>query len=134
MPTIHVVAFKFKPAVSAAQRAAIKDEFLALKHRAVKVQPPAPMLISTPAGQAQEERVTYIHDIAGGDNTSPEALGKGYDALFVVTFASPADRDYYVAHDPVHLAFAVRTFRPPAPHCPRALFPPPGPATRLRPD
>lgn len=106
MPVIHVVAFKFRPTVTASDRARITEEFRALKHRAVKTQPPAPMLITTPAGQAQEERVNYILDIKGSDrNTSPEGMSKGFDALFVATFASSADRDFYVHDDPVHQAF-----------------------------
>ncbi|KAL5593943.1 hypothetical protein FOBRF1_013045 [Fusarium oxysporum] len=47
----------------------------------------------------------YIQAASGGRDNSPEGQQCGISHAFVVEFANTADRDYYVADDPVHKDF-----------------------------
>lgn len=64
----------------------------------------------------------YIVSIIGGKDNSPEGLQvrwsrhhcgfddndygqRGYSHSFVLEFSSADDRDYYIKHDPAHMAF-----------------------------
>lgn len=41
----------------------------------------------------------------GGPQSSPEAFHQGMNMVFVVTFSSAEDRDYYVSKDETHAKF-----------------------------
>lgn len=90
----HFVAFRFKAAVSAQQRAEVRRRFLELRRsaRAADGKP-------------------YILAIEAGDADSPEGLDQGMTQGYLVTFRTRADRDYYVGrpkftpYDPAHDAF-----------------------------
>ncbi len=41
----------------------------------------------------------------GGVQNSPEGRHHDMSAVFIHEFASEADRDYYLDHDPAHIAF-----------------------------
>jgi len=84
----HFVAFRFKPEVSAPDRAEVRRRFLELR-RAVHAPGDAPYLVS----------------IESGDADSPEGLDQHMTQAYLVTFRTPADRDYYVNQDPAHQAF-----------------------------
>ncbi|KAL2828070.1 hypothetical protein BJY01DRAFT_241017 [Aspergillus pseudoustus] len=47
----------------------------------------------------------YIKSASGGRDNSPEGVQGGITHAFVVEFETAADRDYYVAEDPVHQEF-----------------------------
>lgn len=38
----------------------------------------------------------------GGINNSPESLSNGFQYAYVVEFASPEDRQYYIYEEPAH--------------------------------
>ena len=90
----HFVAFRFKPGVTEEQRQEVKRRFLALKKTCLNAK-----------GKA------YILDIEMGSADSPEKADQGFQQGYLVTFASTADRDYYVGKpffttfDPAHDAF-----------------------------
>ena len=78
----HVVAFKFKKAVTDAKQKEIADALVALKGK-------IPQIIS----------------IEHGPNVSKEGFEKGFQHAFIVTFANEKDRDIYIEH-PKHKEFA----------------------------
>ena len=80
----HVVAFKYKKAVTDAKKKEIGDALVALKNS-------IPQIIS----------------IQHGANISKEGFDKGFHDLFIVTFANEKDRDTYLEH-PKHKEFAKR--------------------------
>ncbi|EOO02886.1 putative stress responsive a b barrel domain-containing protein [Phaeoacremonium minimum UCRPA7] len=47
----------------------------------------------------------YIVSLRGGKDNSAEGKQGGATHGFVVEFASTADRDYYIQHDPAHQTF-----------------------------
>jgi len=49
-------------------------------------------------------KLPFVKDFEFGRNTSPENLNEGFTHCFLVTFASPQDRDQYLPH-PDHQAF-----------------------------
>ncbi|HQX49568.1 MAG TPA: Dabb family protein [Planctomycetaceae bacterium] len=77
----HVVIFKFKPEVTAAQLDEINREFQNLKNA-----------------------IPEVKDFERGINNSPEGLNKGFTHCYVITFASETDRDAYLPH-PAHKKF-----------------------------
>jgi len=77
----HVVAFKFKPDVTAGQLDEINRAFQNLK-------------IAIPE----------IKDFERGRNNSPEGLNKEFTHCYLVTFATEAGRDAYLPH-PAHKKF-----------------------------
>lgn len=79
---VHVVAFKYKKAVSGAKEKEIADAFVALK-----------------------TKIPQIVSIEHGKNMSKEGFDKGYNEMFVVTFVNEKDRDIYLDH-PKHKEFA----------------------------
>lgn len=79
---VHVVAFKYKKAVPEAKQKEIAAALVALKGK-------IPQIISVEHGQ----------------NVSKEGFDKGYNEMFVVTFANAKDRDIYLEH-PKHKEFA----------------------------
>ena len=79
---VHVVAFKFKKAVSEAKQKEIADALVALKGK-------IPQVIS----------------IEQGPNISKEGFEHGFQRAFIVTFANEKDRDIYLEHD-AHKKFA----------------------------
>jgi len=85
------VAFRYKPSTTEPQRAEVLSRFLALEHECRR------------AGES------YIVSLIGGDCTqSLERLTAGFDQVFVVTFESRDDFDYYLGppfasdFDPAH--------------------------------
>ncbi|KAL3705788.1 hypothetical protein TMatcc_006797 [Talaromyces marneffei ATCC 18224] len=52
-----------------------------------------------------ETGTPYIQSCAGGRDNSVQGLHDGMTHVFIVTFLSAEDRDYYALHDPVHLEF-----------------------------
>ena len=79
---VHVVAFKFKKAVTDAKKKEIAAALVALKGI-----------------------IPQIVSIEHGPNISKEGLEHGFQHAFVVTFASEKDRDIYLEHD-AHKKFA----------------------------
>lgn len=79
---VHVVAFKYKKAVTEAKQKEIAAALVALKGT-----------------------IPQIVSVEHGKNVSKEGFDKGYNELFVVTFASEKDRDIYLEH-PKHKEFA----------------------------
>ena len=79
---VHVVAFKYKKAVTDAKQKEIADALVALK-----------------------TKIPQIISIEHGKNVSKEGFEKGYHEMFVVTFANEKDRDIYLEH-PKHKEFA----------------------------
>ncbi|CAK5284431.1 unnamed protein product [Mycena citricolor] len=93
MALTHVVSFKFKSAVTEAQRQEIYESQLALATRCLSAAP---------------ESKPYIHSVVGGPNLSAEGYDKGNDFAFVMVFNSMQDFNYYDKSDPVHGAFRTR--------------------------
>jgi hypothetical protein len=79
---VHVVAFKFKKAVTDAKQKEIADALVALK-----------------------KSIPQIISIEHGPNVSKEGFEKGFQHAFIVTFANEKDRDTYLEH-PKHKEFA----------------------------
>lgn len=79
---VHVVAFKYKKAVTEAKQKEIADALVALK-----------------------KSIPQIISVDHGRNVSKEGFDKGYSELFIVTFANEKDRDIYLEH-PKHKEFA----------------------------
>lgn len=79
----HVVIFKFKPEVTAAQLDEVNRAFQNLK-------------IAIP----------QIQDFERGLNNSPEGKNQGFTHGYLLTFASEADRDAYLPH-PDHKKFGA---------------------------
>lgn len=79
---IHVVAFKYKKAITDAKQKEIADALVALK-----------------------KSIPQIISVDHGRNVSKEGFDKGYHELFIVTFANEKDRDIYLEH-PKHKDFA----------------------------
>ena len=72
----HVVAFKFKKAVTEKQKKQVADAFAAL-----------------PAA------IPQIISLNHGTNVSKEGFNLGFTHAFVVTFANEKDRDIYLEHE-----------------------------------
>jgi hypothetical protein len=79
---VHVVAFKFKKAITEAKKKEIADGLVALK-----------------------TKIPQVISIEHGTNVSKEGFDKGFTHAFVVTFANEKDRDIYLEH-PEHKKFA----------------------------
>ena len=79
---VHVVAFKYKKAVTDAKKKEVEDAFAALKGK-------IPQIIS----------------LQHGTNISKEGFEHGFHQAYVVTFANEKDRDIYLEHD-AHKKFA----------------------------
>lgn len=116
----HIVAFAYDQAASNAEKHLIASSFVALKD-SCQIQ----------RAQGGEQRgETYIVDITGGAQNSPEAgPGQDYEVrsmasgqrwccpssnwkwsfatqhCFVLTFLNKEDRDYYLDNDPAHQKF-----------------------------
>lgn len=75
----HIVLFKYKKTVTAAQRADVVSRFLSLR-RTLRPGANAP----------------YILSIVEGQQNSGEGADGGFEQGFVVTFKSEGDRNYYV--------------------------------------
>ncbi|OAA66045.1 stress responsive A/B barrel domain protein [Cordyceps fumosorosea ARSEF 2679] len=93
-PVTHIVMFEFKPEVTKAQRDEFSAEMLDLKNKCIHPK----------TNQA------YILRSTGGTDNSIEGFQHGISHAFVVEFASPEDREYYVKEDPAHLAFVQKLF------------------------
>jgi len=72
---LHVVAFKYKKAITDAKKKEVADSFKALK-----------------------TKIPEIISIQHGPNISKEGFDKGFHECFIVTFASEKDRDTYLKH------------------------------------
>ncbi|KAL3482645.1 stress responsive A/B barrel domain-containing protein [Aspergillus germanicus] len=89
MSITHIVLFQFKQGAAAG---AIQDackNLLSLKDRCIHPATGRP----------------YIQSASGGRDNSPEGAQCCITHAFVVEFATGADRDFYVAQDPVHQEF-----------------------------
>lgn len=73
----HWVLFKFKPGITESQKQEVVNRFLALKNSKKNGNP-------------------YITLLEYGSQNSKESVKGNYDVGFRVSFASEADRDYYV--------------------------------------
>ncbi|KAK4703459.1 hypothetical protein P7C70_g2760, partial [Phenoliferia sp. Uapishka_3] len=80
-------ALQYKSEVTNTERHLIASKFLALLDTCALNEKP------------------YILSATGGKNNSPEGQTRGLEHSFVLTFASLADRDYYLDVDPAHQAF-----------------------------
>ena len=94
----HIVIFKFRPEVTAAQIQDINTRFLALKSECLR------------------DGKKYIRSIDSGLANSPEGADQGKQIGFIVTLNSEGDRNYYVGQpqinptdtdyfDPAHVKF-----------------------------
>ena len=92
----HVVLFRYREEVSAAQKEEVLTRFRALAHS------------PRPDGRP------YVVSIEAGEQTSGEDAGGGFEHGIVVTFASEGDRNFYVGapvvddpafQDPEHARF-----------------------------
>jgi hypothetical protein len=79
---VHVVAFKYKKAVTDTKKKEIADALVALK-----------------------KSIPQIISVQYGTNVSKEGFDKDFHQLFIVTFANEKDRDIYLEH-PKHKEFA----------------------------
>jgi len=77
----HVVLFKYKPEITAAQLDEINRAFQDLKRQ-----------------------IPQVRDFERGTNNSPEGLDKGFTHGYLITFASEEDRAAYLPH-PAHKKF-----------------------------
>jgi hypothetical protein len=95
-PVAHLVLFRYRDDVDAAERGEVVRRFLALA--------------DTPRDGAP-----YIRSIVGGDPTGGERAEHGFDHGFVVAFGSAGDRNFYVGEplvtDPAHLDPAHAAFK-----------------------
>ncbi|PHH85861.1 hypothetical protein CDD83_11079 [Cordyceps sp. RAO-2017] len=105
MPVKHIVMMKFKDGTSADAIKQVCAEMLGLKEACVHPATAAP----------------YIRASAGGRDNSIEGLQNGLTHVFVVDFASVADRDYYVKQDAAHAAFVARHLTAPGAAVERAM-------------
>jgi len=71
----HLVLLKWKSGVNAAQKADATEKVRAL-----------------------QTKIPGITSFSGGNQCSPEGLGKGFQYGFVVTFVNAAARDAYLIH------------------------------------
>ncbi len=92
----HIVLFRYKVGVTDAQKAEIRERFLALQDQCLHHGRP------------------YILSIETGIQRSGEGADQGLEEGFLVTFRSEGDRNYYVGkpivtddrfYDPAHQAF-----------------------------
>ncbi|CAK7227522.1 hypothetical protein SBRCBS47491_006598 [Sporothrix bragantina] len=83
----HVVAFKLKPEMGETEKTELRERFLSMG-----------------TGCLQNEK-PYIVSIKGGNQTSKEFMAQGMDLVFVMEFASEADRTYYHKQDTYHREF-----------------------------
>ncbi|MFD1199029.1 Dabb family protein [Brucella gallinifaecis] len=74
----HIVLFKYKNSVTAAQIEEVRKRFLALKTKARRNGKP------------------YIQRLEAGAQNSGEGADQGFQEGFIVTFRSEGDRNYYV--------------------------------------
>ncbi|KIK04128.1 hypothetical protein K443DRAFT_676263 [Laccaria amethystina LaAM-08-1] len=100
-PITHVVIFQYKSNTSIAQKENISEAFLALQQNC---------LAPSDAPGFDSPGTPYIQSIIAGSNDSREPPAEGYEHTYIVTFASPIHRDYYVGldpkfADPAHAAF-----------------------------
>lgn len=77
----HVVLFRYKPDLTAAQLDEINRAFQDLRRQ-----------------------IPEVRDFERGVNNSPEGLSKGFTHGYLITFGSEADRDAYLPH-PAHKKF-----------------------------
>lgn len=80
----HCVFVKYRPAATAADRAAIIADLAALR-----------------------TKLPGMHAVHAGMNVSHEGLGKGFEEGFVIDFDDAAARDAYLVH-PDHQAVGAR--------------------------
>ncbi len=79
----HIVLFSYKDGVAPSQKSELVRRFSELP-----------------------SRIPAVHDFEWGRNNSPEALARGFEDGFLVTFLSEADRDLYLPH-PAHREFVA---------------------------
>lgn len=77
----HIVLYKFKEGLPAAQLQEVIDTFAGLP-----------------------KKIDTIVGFEAGTNVSPEGKSEGFTHVFVVTFKTAADRDAYLVH-PAHAAY-----------------------------
>jgi hypothetical protein len=79
---VHLVAFKYKKAITDEKKKEVADALVALKGK-----------------------IPQIKSVDWGTNVSKEGFDKGFHQAFVITFANEKDRDTYLEH-PEHKKFA----------------------------
>lgn len=93
---IHVLSFRYKPNVTASQRADLARRIIELRQT------------------ARRDGRPYIVSIRGGSAVSREGFDQKFQQLFIIEFKTVADRNYFVGPpylkvmDPVHSAVADR--------------------------
>ncbi|KAG5953065.1 hypothetical protein E4U53_007033 [Claviceps sorghi] len=92
MSVTHVVSIGFKEDATSEAIAQCCQELLDLKHRCILASSQKPYIVSS----------------KGGKDMSIENLSNGFTHVFVVEFASVADRDYYVKEDEAHRSFVEK--------------------------
>jgi len=86
---IHVVHFQFFETATQEEIKAVCDRFLALKEQCVH-----------PTSQQ-----SYVQSAIGGKDNSPEGLQGVFSHTYILEFNNEEDRNYYIKHDPAHMAF-----------------------------
>ena len=79
---VHIVAFKYKKAITDAKKKEVADALVALKGK-----------------------IPQIQSVTHGTNISKEGFDKGFQEAFILTFANEKDRDTYLEHEE-HKKFA----------------------------
>lgn len=120
MPILHLVLFRFKldnnnPAITSDEQnqqiTSACNSFLELKEKCVNPETMEPYLLDVRGGKDCSPEGIQVCFLAALPS-SPEAMANmiwsrkgGITHAFVVEFAGESDRDYYLKHDPAHLAF-----------------------------
>ncbi|KAI8656422.1 Stress-response A/B barrel domain-containing protein [Fusarium sp. Ph1] len=89
MTVTHIVSFQFKQGTKPDSVAELISRMLALKETCLHPSTGKP----------------YLTTCAGGRDNSVQGLQNGLTHVFVVTFDTVEERDYYALEDPVHLEF-----------------------------
>lgn len=93
----HIVLFRYRESITDKERNEIQRSFLALK------------------ADAQRHGHPYIRSIETGEQISGEKAGHGMEQVFIVTFNSEGDRNYYVGtpvvNDPAYYDAAHADFK-----------------------
>ncbi|RFU35505.1 hypothetical protein B7463_g794, partial [Scytalidium lignicola] len=86
---IHIVHFQFYDTATPEEIKGVCECFVGLKENCIHPTTQKPYILST----------------TGGKDNSPEGLQGIFTHSYILEFASKEDRDYYISHDPAHMAF-----------------------------
>ncbi|KAK4141388.1 uncharacterized protein C8A04DRAFT_14111 [Dichotomopilus funicola] len=103
----HVVMFQFKSDADPAAVEAACAKMMSLREDCLAQNSNYPYIKSIAGGRDNSNEKLQVRPIpmASFFRPSPSGGSHGATHAFVVEFASPDDRNYYVEHDPAHQAF-----------------------------